>query len=439
MYGISMNHAWIKLLPDFIRTKIEGRDNLQRILHNTGWLFADKILRMGVGLVVGVWVARYLGPEQFGAFNYAIAFVALFGAFASLGLDGIVVRDIVREPERKLEILSSAFILKLCGGCVAFSISLGAIFIMRPADSQTHWLVGIIAAGMIFQSFDAIDLWFQSQVQSKYTVLAKNGAFLILAVVRVFLILNKAPLTAFAYAALAEIIIGAIGLIWFFRNTHFLFTLNKNELMRIVIAAFPLFIQVFLISVNSRIDQVVIGSYLTTKDLGIYSAASRITEIFYFLPTVIGISVFPYIASVTDKRELENKIIKVSGHALRLCILIYVIILVFSDNLISVLYGNKFAEAGNILKIYSAILLPVYYGIAWSQWILLEQKQKLLLLAFISSLVSNVILLTILTPRYGVIGVAFSPPLAAMVGQSTGIFLHRPKFAFKLIKGVFKI
>jgi PST family polysaccharide transporter len=153
------------------------------------------------------------GPEQYGAFNFAIAFVALLGAFASLGLDGIVVRNIVREPKRKYGVLPSACILKFCGGVVAFLICLLVIIFMRPAESQMQWLVGIIAAGIIFQSFDVIDLWFQSQVQSIYTVIAKNFAFIVLSMVKVVLILDNPPLIAFAWAYLAGIVIGAIGLI----------------------------------------------------------------------------------------------------------------------------------------------------------------------------------------------------------------------------------
>ena len=77
-----------------MRQNVEGRGNLQKLIGNTGWLFADRILRLGVGLWVGIWTARYLGPEQFGLFNYSIAFVALFSVFATLGLDGIVVDSI---------------------------------------------------------------------------------------------------------------------------------------------------------------------------------------------------------------------------------------------------------------------------------------------------------------------------------------------------------
>lgn len=175
---------------------------LLKVAANASWLFADRFLRMGVGLVVGVWVARYLGPEQFGLYNYAIAFVSLFSAFATLGLDNIVVRDLVRDPTCRDEILGTTFALKLIGGIFTLLLTVGIISLLRPNETLTHWLVGIIAVGMIFQAFDAIDFWFQSQTQSKFTVYARSTGFLLITIVKLILIWMQAPLIAFAYPAI---------------------------------------------------------------------------------------------------------------------------------------------------------------------------------------------------------------------------------------------
>ncbi|TRZ92284.1 MAG: flippase, partial [Rhodocyclaceae bacterium] len=184
---------------------------LQAMLGNSGWLFLDKLVRIGIGLVVGVWLARYLGPERFGQFNFAIAFVALFSPIAILGLDGLVVRELVSRPEYKQEILGSAFAMKLAGGLLAFVLALLAILTIHARDQAGQWLVGVIAAGMILQAFDVADLWFQSKVQSRYSVLAKNGAFLTLTIAKVWLILSEAELIAFAWVSTAEIALGALG------------------------------------------------------------------------------------------------------------------------------------------------------------------------------------------------------------------------------------
>lgn len=154
----------MELLPRSLRAKFAASPTLRQLVTNTGWLLADRVVRLGGGLVVGVWLARYLGPEQYGLYNYAIAFVSLFSSFATLGLDGIVVRDLVRHPDQRSETLGTTFGLKLLGGCLILGLSLGAVNLYRPQDTLSHWLVGITAVGALFQAFDTIDFWFQSQV-----------------------------------------------------------------------------------------------------------------------------------------------------------------------------------------------------------------------------------------------------------------------------------
>ena len=186
---------------------------LRKIITNISWLFADRILRLGVGVFVVALIARYLGPQQFGLFSYASAFVALFYTFAGLGLERIVVRDIVHDPSCKNEILGTAFVLKLLGGTITSLLAIATISLVRPNDTLSRWLVGSLAAITIFEAFDAIDFWFQVQVKSKYTVLAKNTAFIIVTLIRITLIQMQAPLIAFAWATLVEAILGAIGLV----------------------------------------------------------------------------------------------------------------------------------------------------------------------------------------------------------------------------------
>ena len=170
---------------------------LYQIVANISWLFADRILRMGFGLIVGVWVARYLGVQQFGIVNYATAFVAIFNPLATLGLDVVVVRRLVADPEQQQQILGTSFWMRFVAGWLTWAIAIIGIYVLRPDDRTMIVTVTILGAASIFQSIDTIDLWFQSQVQSKYSVLAKNAAFLATASIKVGLIVIQAPLVAF--------------------------------------------------------------------------------------------------------------------------------------------------------------------------------------------------------------------------------------------------
>ena len=88
--------SWIGLLPQSLQSRLEGKPEVHKILINIGWLLADRLLRMAVGLFAGVWVARYLGPKDFGLYSYVLAFIGLLTPLATLGADSITVHDFVR-------------------------------------------------------------------------------------------------------------------------------------------------------------------------------------------------------------------------------------------------------------------------------------------------------------------------------------------------------
>ena len=138
---------------------------------NTSWLFAEKIIRMVVGLFVGVWVARYLGPEKFGLLSFAQSFVGLFTIFATLGLDEIVVRELVIDESKRDFLVGTTFWLKLVGAIIVLLLLAFAVN-FTSNDYETNIFVFIIASATIFQSFNIVDYYFQSKVLSKYVVYA---------------------------------------------------------------------------------------------------------------------------------------------------------------------------------------------------------------------------------------------------------------------------
>jgi len=410
---------WLKFLPLFLRNRIEQRQDLQKMLGNTSWLFADKILRMGVGLLVGVWVARYLGPEKFGVMSYAGAFVTLFTVFAGLGLDGIVVRELVRNPADSEEILGTAFLLKLLSGVLTCFVAGSAIVLVRSDEVLTQLIVWVLAVGMVFQSFDVIDYYFQSKVTSKYSVWAKNAAFLLMALVRVSLVLAKAPLIAFALAALGEIIFGAIGLVIVYKakgKALFDWKPRLAKCRSLLKYSWPLILSGLSIVVYMKIDQVMLGNMVGNKSVGIYSAAIRISEIWYFIPTSICSSVFPSIIEAKNigeglyYRRLQRLFNIMTG--LSLCLAIPMSFL--STFIVTTLFGKGFAAAGSVLAIHIWTAVFVFLGVAQGAWDLTENLTKLSLLRTSSGAVINILLNLILIPRYSVLGAA----MATVISQA---------------------
>jgi len=408
-----MNAAWLKLLPQSLRVRLTDRHNLQALIGNSGWLLADKIIRGGVGLIVAVWIARYLGPQSFGQLNFAIAFVALFSTISTLGLDGIVVRELVRQPEKKNEILGSVLELKLLGGGVAFLLAFAAIWVLRPTDSQAHWLVGIIAAGMIFQAFDVADLWFQSQVHSRWTVMARNIACLILTAVKCGLIIAGAGVVAFAWAATAEIVLGAFGLIVVFQSTGNAWKCFRpvwHRMKSLLQEGWPQLFSGMAIMLYSRIDQVMLAEMVGEREVGMYSAALRLSEMWNFIPAIIVSSVMP---SLTEYRARSKSLYYQRLQQLytllaRVAYIVAIPMTFLARPLIELLYGESYSPAGLILAVHIWSAMFVFLGVATTPWTLNEGTMRITLYQTVLGALCNVVLNIYLIPLYGALGCAIA-------------------------------
>jgi len=413
---------WEKYLPEFIQHQFEKQKSLKKITENIGWLVFDKFLRLGVGLVVGVWIARYLGPFQYGILNYALAFSVLFGTISGLGLDGIVVRELVNNPDMRDEILGTAFVLKAISGIVVLCLSSITISLIKPGDSITIWLVFLSSAGFIFQAFMVIDFYNQACIQSKYTVISLNTSFLVISACKVILILMKAPLITFGIAGLIEVIIGMSLLVLFFNRNSEYFSLKKFSLIRtksLLKDSWPLILAGFAIIVYMKIDQIMIGDIIGNEAVGIYSSAIKLSEVWYFIPMVITSSIFPAILDAKNKSEkvYYKRLQQLYFLMVWVAILIAIPITFLSEKIIIILYGQAYASAGIVLSIHIWAGIFVFWGVASSQWFLTENLQKYSFYRTVIGAIVNVGLNFILIPIYGVIGAAIATVISQMISS----------------------
>lgn len=411
--------ALVRFLPGFIKRRIANRPNLIKILDNIGWLFFDKILRMGVGLIVGVWVARYLGPEQFGLFNFAAAFVGMFGAIAGLGLHGVVVRDLVRDQSSKEEILGSAAALQLVGGLVAYGLILATIFWLRPEDDLAKTIVAILGSMMLFKASEVAVCWFESQVLSKFTVWVQNGTFLVFASIKVLLILKGAPLVAFAWVTMAEGMTVAMMMVLVLgvRGSRVrLLRVTVTRVKSLLVDSWPLLLSGVAVMLYMRIDQIMLGQMIGDEAVGVYSAAVRISEIWYFVPTAIVASVFPAILESKKRSEIQyyNRLQRLYDFVVWVSISIALPMTFLSTSVVSFLFGAIYIDAGAILAVHIWTAIFVFLGVASGQWFLAENRQVLSLQRAVLGAVVNVVLNIFLIPQYGALGAAWATVIAQL-------------------------
>lgn len=432
--------APVNFHPASIWRSLQQRPALIKILSNIGWLTADKLLRMGMGLLVGVWVARYLGPEQFGLINYASAFVSLFAVVATLGLNSIVVRDLVAAPDHAGLTLGTAAMLQLLGGLLAFVLVLVSIWLARPDDGTTQGIVAILGSSLLFKATETASYWFEAQVQSKYIVWANNAAFLTFIAVKIILILANAPLITFVWAMLGETALAALAVVAMFMSRGPGLTLLSVQSARartLLRDSWPLILSGLAIAFYMKIDQIMLGQMLGDEAVGIYSAAVRISEVWYFIPMSIVASLFPAIidAKTISESLYYQRFQRLYDLMVWLSLAIALPMTFLSNSLITFLYGTAYAEAGLVLAVHIWASVFVFLGVASGQWFIVENRQILSLQRTALGAFVNVGLNLILIPGLGILGAA----MATVVAQSAAaIFFDllnretRPIFAMKM-------
>ena len=394
---------------------------------NTSWMISEKILRMIVTLLVGIYVVRYLGPERLGILSFSMSFVALFQAPAKLGLNGIIVRDAVQAPDARDELLGTAFFLRLAGG----AILLGLVYLgihVSDSDGLTRLLVMIIAFGFIFQSFEVIDFYFQARVWGKLSSIAGMGAMLLSSALKLVFIWCEVSLGWFAILIGVENAARAVVLFWFYHTKElsihrWRFSLRRAR--KLLGDSWPLIFSALAIMIYMRIDQVMIKMMLNNTAVGQYSAAVKLSEAFYFLPVVMGKSVFPAILGARERgaKFYHDRLYSFYGIMTWMGLLVALPTSFLSGWVVHLLYGPAYAPAASVLSIHIWAAVFVFMGVASGKYLLAENLQKFTFVLRVSGCICNVTLNFILIPKYEIFGAAVATVLSQCVASYLGYLL----------------
>jgi O-antigen/teichoic acid export membrane protein len=408
--------SYISLLTSHL-SRLASHHGLRRYGANTAWLFSEQVLRMVAGFFVGVWVARYLGPEKFGIFSYSLAFVSLFGGIAKLGLDGIVVRDLVKEPEKKEIYLGTSFWLKLIGGIITFLIITIILLIQSILTSHlftsTNLYILIIAFGIIFQSFEVIDFYYQATVQAKYISVRKMIQLFLSSIIKIILVLVKADLIWFVLVTLFDAISLAIFSWWIYKSQglpNFIKYFDLKVAKRLLKDSWPIASSSLFIGVYRKIDQVFLQNLCDSQSVGIYNAAMRLIEIWLFIPVIVNLSLYPALVNAYNKskelyyKRMENLFMLYSV----IFMSIGIIFVFFSNKLVIFLYGLKYIESAKILPLLTWSSIFISAETIVGSILRIENKTKYVLYSTIWGAILAIILNPILIKKAGIFGATYT-------------------------------
>lgn len=424
-----MNLNWLKFLPGKVGVGWGNKPHLQKIIGNTGWLLGDRIFSMGLGLLVGVLVARYLGPKQYGIYNFVLAFIVLFEPLCQLGLNSIVTRDLVRHPEEKYEILGTTFTIRLIGSCLSSLAAIVLIRFLRPDAPTIYSFVFLLAIGNIFQACKTIRFWFESQVTSKYLVMSKSIVLLITSGLYLFLVWTQSSLLFFIVIAAIALILenSSLFLSYYLTGGNILKWRFKYTKAKALLAqSWPLIISSFGVIIYLKIDQIMLGELSTDEAVGIYAVASRISEIWYFIPMAIASSVFPSLlkSKETSKQAYKTKLQQIYDILACAGFLIAFSVSLIAAPLITVLFGAAYQQASVILAIHIWACVFIFMRAIFSKWLIAEDMFLYSLFTHGLGAITNVILNFFLIPRYSGVGSAIATVFSYATASYIALFFY---------------
>lgn len=422
---------------------LQNHAGFMRYFKNTSWMIGEQFLRIIAGLFVGIWVARYLGPEQFGLFSYILAFTALFGGIAKLGLDGIMVRELVNHPENRNTYLGTAFWLKVIGAFIVIGF-IAVIVPFTSNDSTTNLFIFIIAAGLVFQSVEVVEFYFQSQVLAKIVSICKVIQLSLSSILKIYLVLTEAELFWFVLVTAFDALSLAISYFIAYKlrkNPAFYNHFDLNIAKQLLKDSWPLILSAIAVIIYMRIDQIMIKEMLGVYEVGIYSAAIRLIEATYFIPAIIVASLFPSIISVKNKSEglYLSRIRRLYFVFVWTAILLSFVLFIVSDYLINLLFGIEYLDSVRVLEIASLLILPIFISALHGKWLIVEGLQKFTIYYSLLAVFANIIFNFIFIPKYGVVGAVYASLLSQLVPYSILLTSRKLRPQFMMILSAFNI
>jgi O-antigen/teichoic acid export membrane protein len=336
----------------------------------------------------------------------------MFSVVANLGVTGILLRDLVRYPEKKNKLLGTAFTLNIIGGILAFIITI--YFSLVSGHSViTRILIAIWSTNFIISAFSLPSYYFQATVNAKSNAQAQIIVTIVSSLLKIFLILSGHGIIWLMLVYVLDYILGGALYVYNYKRTGLRIRDWSFDILTaksFLSVSWLLVLSSVASSILMKIDQVMIGYFIDNFAVGIYAAAVKLVEIWYFLPSLICSSLFP--AIINAKKDSDKKYKKRLNYLYKLLFSISVIIAlpltILAPWLIDILYGQSYYGAIEVLRIYiwSGVGLFVSFGI--SQYLLSENKLKKLFYLNFFAVVVNVCLNMVFIPRFGINGAAWA-------------------------------
>lgn len=392
-------------------------DGKKRFFANTGWLVLDKVFTMVLSLVIMSITSRYLGTSNYGILNYGLSFVNIFVTVCKLGIDSILVAELVKQPEKRNEYIGTTIVLRMASGLLGIVITTVFVYVLKPGNTVMLLVSVIQAVSLLFTAFDTIDFYFQSQLASKYSAISKSVAYTFVCVVRIIFVILKLNVTWFAIATVIDALVIGIMLLYFYQKMGGGFCFRMETAHYLLKNASPFILANMMVIIYTQMDKIMVGSISNESEVGIYTAAMNIANMWVFIPNALMDSARPIIMDLKNRKDkrYEIRYVQLMSAVMWVSVAAGIFFTIFPKLCIGILYGKDFMAATTVLVILIWSRLFSLIGTVRTIWLICEEKQKYVKWFVGGGAVVNVILNACWIKTWGAAGAAVATLITEIV------------------------
>lgn len=383
-----------------------------RTVQNAKWMIAEQLVQMAISLVLGILTARYLGPSNYGVINYCAAFVAFFTSVCTLGLEGIIIKEMVNDRDKEGTIVGTGIIMRLCASVLSISAIMLLLTVLDPGNMLVLRVAFLQSLVLLFRAFDLIDFWFQSYLQSKYVAILKSISYFLVAIYKVYILATNKSVEWFAFSTSLDFLLIAVMIViaYFIKGGkpfRFSWTMAKCLLRQ----SYHFILSSLIVTIYSQMDKIMIGQMLDDAQVGLYSAALTICNYWILIPTAVINSARPTIIEqkkAKNEELYEKRIRQLYAVLIWSGIAVSLVVSLGSRLILTILYKEAYSAAAPALAISIWYTTFSVLGTARGIWIICEDKNKFVKKYVLWGAVINLLLNYLLIPILGINGAAIA-------------------------------
>lgn len=388
------------------------------VIKNAEWMVGEQLVQMVISFVLSIISTRYLGPSNFGIINYCSAYVAFFSSISALGLEGVLVKELVTSPDKEGLLVGTSLVMRICSGLFSVVSITVLLIIVKPGD-YTVQLVGLLQSlVLLFKAFEVFDFWFQSKLKSKYVSLVKIVSYVLVAVYKVFILATAKSVLWFAFSTSLDFLIIALMLMVVYPRQSgpklsFSWILAKDLLKN----SYHFILSSFFVLIYTQMDKLMIEAFFDETQVGYYGIATTIYNYWALVLTALINAIRPSIISAKSVNEGEyvKRLKRLYALLAYLCFAAALFFTFFGKFLIPLVYGDAYRPS------VSAVTITMWYaafsliGTARGIWIVCENKNKYVKYYVIVGAVANFVLNYTLIPPLGINGAAIATLITQII------------------------